>query len=440
MLDADGPSHETPASDLLADEVLQTLDDLIETFGRKHFRSLLFSREFEKLFEETTASLRAQRMWREGLAAIVLSFACLLMALVALKDPHWVQIVRQIMFTLPLAPLANESVRPEPPRWIRESVVAGTIITIASISLLLEVANGLAGVLYGIMTNLICALFVSSAMRLRFQYQVTTVTCLTAGVYISVVTTPYFSPTTRIMTMSLFTLAVGLILLSTYSLEREERMGFLLRMRGSVRERVITNANVALLEAAQSDLLTGLGNRRKLEDRLSVVWQAALNTQTWVSAIVLDVDCFKSLNDTHGHTYGDQVLVRIASLIKSALHNHEDLAVRWGGEEFLVLLPDTGVEGAVIVAERIRSLVEMAGFPPLLLGKSHAHDFRSATVSCGVCSCIPSGELSSEVLIASADFALYEAKQSGRNRVVSFASSLTAEEATPTSRTTIIAV
>ena len=412
-------SHELETSDLSAGEALKQLDALIEKFGGRHFTSLPFSREYEKLFEERTGSFRARRMWREGLATIALCFTCLLMDLVALEDPYWTKVVRQMLLTMPLALLANEAVRREPPMWIRESVVAITIIAIASINILLQASAGMAGVFYGLMTTIICALFVSSAMRLRFQYQITTMACLSTAVYISLITTPYLGSPIRVLAMSVFTLAMGLVLLSAYSLEREERVGFLLRMRGDIRERAITSSNAALLEAAQSDSLTGLGNRRLLEDRLSGLWRRASAGANSVSVIVLDVDRFKLVNDSYGHTYGDQVLVRIASLIKSALHNSEDLAVRWGGEEFIVLLPDTEVEGAVIVAERIRSLVEMAGSPPSLSRRSHTSDFQPTTVSCGVCGCVPSPELSSEVLIASADVALYEAKQSGRNRVVS---------------------
>ena len=417
LLEADMSFHERHPSNLSAGEALQDLDALIERFGRRHFTSLPFSREYERLFEERTGSFRARRMWREGLATIVLCFTCLVMDLAALEDPYWTQIVRRLLMTMPLALLANEAVRRKPRMWIRESIVAITIIAIAGIAIVLQASAGMAGVFYGMMTTLICALFVSSAMRLRFQYQIATLACLAAGVYTSVTVTPYLGSPIKVVAMSVFTLAMGLVLLSAYSLEREERMGFLLRMRGDIRERAITSSNAALLEAAQSDSLTGLGNRRILEDRLSRLWQQGAEGASCVSVIVLDVDRFKLVNDSYGHTYGDQVLVRIASLIKSALHNSADLAVRWGGEEFIVLLPDTQTEGAVIVAERIRSLVEMAGSPPSVSRKNLTCDFEPITVSCGVCTCVPSAEVSSEILIASADVALYEAKQSGRNRV-----------------------
>ncbi len=423
MLEANLSCYAERTCALPTGEALRDLDLLLNKLGGRRFTSLSFSREYEILFEERTASLRAKRMWREGLATIALCLLCLLIDLMTLQDAYWTQIVRRMLLTMPLALLANEAIRRDPPMWIREGLVAVTIIAIASVDIVLQASAGMAGVFYGMMTTLICALFVSSSMRLRFQYQVTTMVCLATGVYISLVTTPYVSPAIRVMAMSVFTLAMGLVLLSAYSLEREERMGFLLRVRGDIRERVITSSNAALLEAAQSDSLTGLGNRRLLEDRMAEIWQLALLDGSCVSVIVLDIDHFKLVNDTYGHTYGDQVLVRVASLIRSALHNREDLAVRWGGEEFIVLLPDTGIEGAVIVAERIRSLIEMAGSPPSSARKSYAGDFKLTTVSCGVCSCVPSAELTSELLIASADSALYEAKQSGRNRVVSVLSS-----------------
>lgn len=419
MLQAEPLSHQLRTSDLPTGKALQDLEALIERFGRKHFTSLPFSQEFEELFEGRTAGFRVKRMWREGLATITLCILCLALDLVTLDDPYWIRIVHRMLLTMPLALIANEVIRRAPPMWICESVISLTIVVIASIDIVLQASAGMAGVFYGMMTTLTCALFVSSAMRLRFHYQVMTMVCLAIGVYISLLTTPYLGAAVRLIAMSVFTLAMGLVLLSAYSLEREERMGFLLRVRGDVRERVITSSNAALLEAAQSDPLTGLGNRRMLEDRLARLWQLASADSTYVSVIVLDVDHFKLVNDTYGHTYGDHVLVRIASLITSALHNGDDLAVRWGGEEFIVLLPDTTVEGAVIVAERIRSMVEIAGSPPSQVKKNNSFEFQPTTVSCGVCGCSPSVELSFDQLIASADIALYKAKQSGRNRVIS---------------------
>jgi diguanylate cyclase (GGDEF)-like protein len=144
------------------------------------------------------------------------------------------------------------------------------------------------------------------------------------------------------------------------------------------------------------------------------LWREAVDSGSSLSAIVIDIDHFKITNDTRGHLYGDRVLVRVAALLLQSLRCKDDFAARFGGEEFVVLLPGATQEGAMIVAERIRKLVEVAGSPALPEPGSHP---RLSTVSCGVASCRPSDSNCQEDLLDSADKALYQAKAGGRNQV-----------------------
>jgi diguanylate cyclase len=127
--------------------------------------------------------------------------------------------------------------------------------------------------------------------------------------------------------------------------------------------------------------------------------------------LMLDIDHFKDFNDTHGHLAGDECLKMVAAIIQNALNRTSDMAFRYGGEEFTVLLPDTRLRGAFLVAEKIRRQTEAAHLPC---------DDRnvSVTISIGLVSAIPSIGLRPEDLLARADAALYQAKQEGRNRVV----------------------
>lgn len=145
--------------------------------------------------------------------------------------------------------------------------------------------------------------------------------------------------------------------------------------------------------------------------------QRAAELQSSFSIILVDIDHFKQINDTYGHPYGDEVLRRAGTLLPSCLHSKRDLVARWGGEEFLIVLPETGSGGARIVAERICALVRATASPPF----PHAIVVKAllTTVSCGVATCeLPLGEEVVQVLV-SADRALYDAKRGGRNRVVS---------------------
>lgn len=169
-------------------------------------------------------------------------------------------------------------------------------------------------------------------------------------------------------------------------------------------------ANARLEALATTDELTGLSNRRLFEQLLALEHQRTIRYKTPLSIALVDVDNFKDVNDTYGHQMGDEVLRNLGTLIHSAIRT-TDLAARYGGEEICILLPHTPLAGAMELAERLRILVEQATH---ILGD---HTI-SKTISIGV-ACSLSGEETSAELLKRADEALYAAKRSGRNRVVS---------------------
>jgi diguanylate cyclase (GGDEF)-like protein len=170
-------------------------------------------------------------------------------------------------------------------------------------------------------------------------------------------------------------------------------------------------------EAAESELarlalidgLTGLGNRRQFDDTLEREWHRAVRAGTPFAFLMIDVDHFKAYNDRYGHRAGDRALKTIASCIAAGVTRAEDLAVRYGGEEFAVLLPATDELGAYRVAETIREAI-------FALGLSHAGDLGLVTVSIGVAGMLPHRGSDSSTIVDAADSALYEAKRNGRNR------------------------
>jgi len=173
------------------------------------------------------------------------------------------------------------------------------------------------------------------------------------------------------------------------------------------------NARLELLSII--DNLTGLANRRAYEAKFDEMWRLAEQTGSPLSVVVMDVDHFKVLNDIRGHLYGDEVLRRVSSLLVQALRSRADFAARFGGEEFVVLLPDTAEESAIRVGERIRRLIEMAGSPPQEQPSDEC--LMWVTVSCGVSTCYSTAGRRREELLETADKAMYRAKAEGRNRV-----------------------
>lgn len=160
------------------------------------------------------------------------------------------------------------------------------------------------------------------------------------------------------------------------------------------------------------DSLTNLYNRRYFEERLTGETQRAFYGGTPISLIMIDIDHFKKINDTFGHTEGDKVLQEIASLLKNSVRK-KDTVARYGGEEFVLILPEAGLEEATMIAERIRRLVEQT---PLTIGKVQ----MNITVSLGISNFPTHRAKSKEELVKMADEALYEAKRAGRNRVCIF--------------------
>jgi len=165
------------------------------------------------------------------------------------------------------------------------------------------------------------------------------------------------------------------------------------------------------LELAVTDQLTGLHNRRYMDARLNALMEHAAKGGEPVSVLAVDIDHFKKINDGFGHDVGDEVLrefaLRLASNVRAI-----DMPVRQGGEEFLVVMPDTHIEDAYRIAERIRGHV--AGSPFRVSGGTQSLD---VTISIGVATSLP-GETRCDAMLKRADEAMYEAKGSGRNRVV----------------------
>lgn len=181
--------------------------------------------------------------------------------------------------------------------------------------------------------------------------------------------------------------------------------------RLQVTNRALRTQSARLSEMATTDGLTGLGNRRKLNEALQKEWGRAAREKSKLALLLVDVDYFKRYNDHLGHLQGDECLISLARILEASVRRPGDLVARYGGEEFCIVLPGLDLEGALIVAERIRTLLREQGI-------AHPHSpFKDVTVSIGVAVMQPSAEFKSDELLKRVDEALYRAKAAGRNRV-----------------------
>ena len=165
------------------------------------------------------------------------------------------------------------------------------------------------------------------------------------------------------------------------------------------------------LKLASTDPLTALNNRRAFYDLLDPVWEVSVRNNREVALMMIDIDKFKLLNDNYGHGYGDQALVLVAQTIKDEARI-SDIVARWGGEEFIVFLPETNLVNAINIADRIRQTIAA-----LVMQVEQAE--TTLTVSLGVAHCTDVNDVSLDELISIADKRLYSAKEQGRNCVCS---------------------
>jgi diguanylate cyclase (GGDEF)-like protein len=176
--------------------------------------------------------------------------------------------------------------------------------------------------------------------------------------------------------------------------------------------KILANHILELAKFGMRDQLTGIPNRRSFDNRLHLEWKRAIRGKKSISTLLLDVDKFKNYNDAFGHQQGDVALQSVAKILSQSIKRAIDFAARWGGEEFIVLLPDTDASGALQVAEKIRLKIETMHIP--------CEDEKAAkvTVSIGVAVQMPTHDGLMDNFISEADEALYKAKETGRNRIV----------------------
>jgi two-component system chemotaxis family response regulator WspR len=179
-----------------------------------------------------------------------------------------------------------------------------------------------------------------------------------------------------------------------------------------VSQQQLLDTNLVLQRLMNSDGLTGLSNRRHFDEYLELEWRRSLREQSQLSLLMIDVDYFKTYNDTFGHLEGDEALRQVAAAIREASARPSDLPARYGGEEFALVLPNTSLGGARLVAEKLRMTVAALKIPHI-----SPTEGSSLTISIGLSTITPTPGSNCRELISAADKGLYLAKHNGRNQV-----------------------
>lgn len=233
------------------------------------------------------------------------------------------------------------------------------------------------------------------------------------GVKVKVIIAPPWWNTTAIKVLGALTILTVIIGGYYFRITALKKRNLILEKMVDERTKELAILNDELVKLASIDGLTQLKNRRYADIHLDTEWKRALREHVSLSILLIDIDYFKAYNDMYGHPQGDQCLKAFANVLKKTTKRSSDIACRYGGEEFLLILPNTHSSGAVTIAEAILADIRALEIP-------HEQSSISEIVTCsiGVASITPENDQEIADLIKSADTALYKAKNNGRNQIV----------------------
>ncbi len=268
--------------------------------------------------------------------------------------------------------------------------------------------------------------YINIVAQARFGYAVVATLCSLAAVFGALVLTTGIAAPVR-LSLAGINITTGILsLVANFQLERQARRFYLMTMRERIRNEDLANSNSALRSLSEEDPLTGVYNRRALDQRIDELFLRCKFNESPVSVIMIDVDHFKAYNDHFGHPAGDRCLQTVAAILVDKTRGRDDLVARYGGEEFILVLPRADRAGALLIAEQIRTAIEHRALPAARSRDLGARDIgrsQVVTASFGVSACDHAGgqavacPCTPADLIHRADRSLYAAKAAGRNRV-----------------------
>ena len=371
---------------------------------KRGFRWMYFSPRLEQLFEYETQTARSRHLVSVGILWITVGVCYSIFQpgfIAGPQAPRLESVVRLFLVTPVLIAVTFSvwwGVRP----FVRELLMM-LVHVLAPASMILVVVlrqGGETGAERGALT--IVLLFITVVVRLRFWFA--TAACL-AIVVVQVVAPPLLNaPVPGNVPLALVTIIATLT--ANYTLEREYRLNYLQRVHSRIQGAQLAATVAQLHDLSQRDPLTGLANRRALDEDL----EDLRHRNEQFAVILVDIDSFKQFNDHYGHQVGDDALRRVAAMLRASLRFTADRIARIGGEEFAIILPATALEDARVTAERMRNAVLSLRIPHAASPFDHV-----VTISVGVSASI--GPTSPSEMITEADRALYRAKAHGRNRV-----------------------
>ena len=380
--------------------------EAVETFmARRQKRGIAFPLPIERQFESDTHARRCERLITGILVSAVIYNFFLVADWLLVPDVLRTAMLLHFGIVTPWMLAAAWLISRRPSPFMRESLAASVpLLIILQIDFGFASTTSLTAAHYQYVVIPTLLYTNVSLHRLVFPFARAVTGAIVLCHATLVLTAGYLSGVVASMILVQIVVCAYITLVANYTMERDLRRAYLYSLRDRLRH--------ALADAAaKRDALTGLANRHHLDEELRKLWSMSEGGNWAVSMVLVDIDHFKHLNDRYGHAAGDLCLKRVAAILTAELRGAGDHAIRYGGEEFLLLLPMMDMVDAMRVAERARRSIENAAIPNEGSGPRGI-----VTASFGVASAAVT-ELTAAELIAAADSALYAAKRKGRNQV-----------------------
>lgn len=384
------------------------LEAAIDAALKNGFPWMRFEPRLEQYMEERSGRARGRHFVRTTLVAWVV-YMCFLVSdyMFAPDIFHRALVVRLGIVTTAAAIVLPLLWRGLPP--VPREVLETALLLLTGLSVIYLYGLGEDPDAFQYDSGLILVLaFIAVVARVRFWYTLATIVVLMITYVYA--TGMRFPNAPEVVQHNAMVLAAGALFLiaANYALEREQRRAFLYRTQNRIHVDALSDSNRKLDELSHIDPLTGVANRRELDAMLARLCSRAAEEPFGI--IMVDIDYFKNFNDRYGHDAGDDCIRRVAAIMQATMRLSGDRVVRYGGEEFMALLPRTSARDALEVAERLRQAVSDLAIP-------HERSMISkvVTISAGVH--WVSSVQAPKAVLAEVDAALYRAKGDGRNRV-----------------------
>ena len=376
------------------------------------FRGLRFPSEIEARFEHHTGKHRSRYLAVSSIICTVLFDLSLIGDYEFISDVYNDALILRLGIVTPLSIAMFAILWRNPRAWLRETMGAAMSVIIVASLLYLTVKSRSPLAAHAHYPLMLMMVFPNVIQRIYFWYAVSATLIATLLCALAIPHIYGLPPSVALSAVTTLSVTNALTLFANWTLGHDQRRGYLIALREELRAQQLMNVNEKLSQISTLDPLTGLANRRRLEQYVNALWTSPRMAQRPIAVLMIDIDHFKKFNDHYGHQAGDFCLKVVAEVIQDQMRSGTDLAVRLGGEEFLVVLPDVGLDDALGIADRLRNALAERG-----IAHSTSPTAGVVTTSIGVTVVTPATTHDFSDAIAAADEALYSAKEGGRNRI-----------------------